>query len=1023
MKILTIRCRNINSLRGETVVDFTRSPLKDSGLFAIIGATGSGKTTLLDCITLALFGEVPRLKNISAEAIRKGGLIITKNETDCFAEVKYSCSDGIFISRWSVRKKRGSPNFDNPRMSVTNEAETPLADKNKEVIKLNEENIGLSYEQFVKSIILCQGEFAKFLKSDKNDRAKLLEEITRTSGFRQIGKKAYEKFKRQQELLGHRVSYFNRIQEKLLGEEQKLALQSDLVNVGIQISTTSEEAVALGRKIEIRRQLDELKGQVDKRKATKDLLGEQLMAFNARHEDGIHIYKSLLPYKDDLKEFGRQTGLAAEAAKEIGVLEKSQSSANAVVVGCLKQLSEWLKEEVSENDYIDHLEAFREKVMALQTKKKQADIEAGQFLQQLKQIFVSPFLKIEQQQFRDQGDNVMLISKLQFRMDTAVAKFETYVTTEGVGEGNVEEKRSELQGMIRDLEIATKEVKDLKEQSALYSELTARHTLINKQYGNLQGDLEVSRLQLSVHEQGFKTAEEERRMMLSEQSFEEYRSQLTEGLPCPLCGSEHHPYVHQYAKDLGKAETKYLASQAALVKARNDAQDIMLRCNDAAKELGFVKERMEDAWQKSKQLDEQLKAFSIRTGLQDLENLEVIDRLLLKYMSDLEKLVVYQTYLSARPLFIQALDGMRAFDQKCNEILEQEKAIDLVYKGTDIQQDCRQKRAALDQAIRTREEIMQQTGNFRTQLSKSDLACREVLYRIARPIKEMGYEGPEAALRAVMDEKDYLSLVEQQHSIATELQTAVELLKSDEQKFLGQQGKDDPLFDLASGAVRIDEIKLLLLDLKKEEEDLKHLIRTDLQYRSEIEDGGKEIADMKALMRPWELLNALIGDATGNKFNEFAQKLTLQHLLRYCNLRLKKLHSRYELSMPEADEEDDLVVTDTFMGHERRSVKTLSGGETFIISLALALGLSDLASRDIRIDSLFVDEGFGTLDSETLEEAITTLEQLQAEQSKTVGIISHVESLKERIYTQVRLEKQQSGYSVLSIHPKDKGAE
>jgi exonuclease SbcC len=111
------------------------------------------------------------------------------------------------------------------------------------------------------------------------------------------------------------------------------------------------------------------------------------------------------------------------------------------------------------------------------------------------------------------------------------------------------------------------------------------------------------------------------------------------------------------------------------------------------------------------------------------------------------------------------------------------------------------------------------------------------------------------------------------------------------------------------------------------------------------------------------------------------------------------------------------------MGHERRSVKTLSGGETFIISLALALGLSDLASRDIRIDSLFVDEGFGTLDSETLEEAITTLEQLQAEQSKTVGIISHVESLKERIYTQVRLEKQQSGYSVLSIHPKDKGAE
>jgi exonuclease SbcC len=108
------------------------------------------------------------------------------------------------------------------------------------------------------------------------------------------------------------------------------------------------------------------------------------------------------------------------------------------------------------------------------------------------------------------------------------------------------------------------------------------------------------------------------------------------------------------------------------------------------------------------------------------------------------------------------------------------------------------------------------------------------------------------------------------------------------------------------------------------------------------------------------------------------------------------------------------------MGGERRSVKTLSGGETFIISLALALGLSDLASRDIRIDSLFVDEGFGSLDSDTLEQAITTLEQLQAESNKTVGIISHVESLKDRIYTQIRLEKQNSGYSTMAIFPESK---
>ena len=122
-------------------------------------------------------------------------------------------------------------------------------------------------------------------------------------------------------------------------------------------------------------------------------------------------------------------------------------------------------------------------------------------------------------------------------------------------------------------------------------------------------------------------------------------------------------------------------------------------------------------------------------------------------------------------------------------------------------------------------------------------------------------------------------------------------------------------------------------------------------------------------------------------------------------------------SMSLEGEDDDLVVVDTNMGNERRSVKTLSGGETFIISLSLALGLSDLASRDVLIESLFIDEGFGTLDPEVLETTIGTLEQLQAESNKTVGIISHVDSMRERIYTQVQLEKQQNGFSTMKIYP------
>ena len=143
--------------------------------------------------------------------------------------------------------------------------------------------------------------------------------------------------------------------------------------------------------------------------------------------------------------------------------------------------------------------------------------------------------------------------------------------------------------------------------------------------------------------------------------------------------------------------------------------------------------------------------------------------------------------------------------------------------------------------------------------------------------------------------------------------------------------------------------------------------------------------------------------------------LTLKKLVLLTNERLQKLNDRYLLDMPLEEEDDDLVIIDTYLGEERRSVKTLSGGETFIVSLALALALSDLASKNVKIESLYIDEGFGSLDPEALDVAISTLEQLQVESNKTIGIISHVDSLKERIETQIQLEKNSSGFSKIVI--------
>jgi len=165
-------------------------------------------------------------------------------------------------------------------------------------------------------------------------------------------------------------------------------------------------------------------------------------------------------------------------------------------------------------------------------------------------------------------------------------------------------------------------------------------------------------------------------------------------------------------------------------------------------------------------------------------------------------------------------------------------------------------------------------------------------------------------------------------------------------------------------------------------------------------------------------MNKLIGSADGKKFRSYAQAITLQRLIDVGNDHLRGINPRYRMEYaPPASgsgENLEIIVVDTYHDDNRRTMATLSGGETFLISLALALGLSELASGKRLIQSLFIDEGFGTLDGKTLDQAMTTLEQLRDE-GKTIGLISHVPSLRERIQCQIQLEPVGDGFSRVRI--------
>ncbi len=191
------------------------------------------------------------------------------------------------------------------------------------------------------------------------------------------------------------------------------------------------------------------------------------------------------------------------------------------------------------------------------------------------------------------------------------------------------------------------------------------------------------------------------------------------------------------------------------------------------------------------------------------------------------------------------------------------------------------------------------------------------------------------------------------------------------------------------------------------------LLEQDAKLREQNETLAQQLHTQQQVCHRWAQLDELIGSATGAKFSRFAQGLTLARLVELANHHLHKLNDRYRIHKSN-DEDLNLLIIDTYQAEAVRPMNTLSGGESFLVSLALALGLSDLAGRRTQINSLFIDEGFGTLDAETLDAAITTLDNLR-NAGKTIGIISHVEALKERIHTQIVVTKKPGGVSRVQV--------
>jgi len=281
----------------------------------------------------------------------------------------------------------------------------------------------------------------------------------------------------------------------------------------------------------------------------------------------------------------------------------------------------------------------------------------------------------------------------------------------------------------------------------------------------------------------------------------------------------------------------------------------------------------------------------------------------------------------------------------------------------------------------------------------------------ARQMRQTDFEGEEDYLQARLPGEEQQSLAKAEEELKTEgtkLQTSL----NNSWKNL-QQEKDkkvtDESYEMLEEKLQTgeQELKTIQQEIGADERALRESQETARKLKAQMQ----EIEKQKEELGRWQILHNLIGSSDGKKYRNFAQGLSFDIMIKHANHQLQKMSDRYVLRR-NPDQVLELNVIDNYQAGEIRSTANLSGGESFIVSLALALGLSAMASRKVRVDSLFLDEGFGALDDDVLDTALNTLAELQHE-GKLIGLISHVPALKECISTQIQVLPQSGGRSLL----------
>ena len=953
MKILAIRLKNLTSIEGTVEVDFTAEPLCSAGIFAISGPTGAGKSTLLDALCLALYDKAPRfaasvesvnLADVGDNRINQSDVrnLLRRGTSDGYAEVDFLGVDGHrYRSCWSVRRTRNKVSGSlQPQMMEVKELDTgkEFQGTKKELLAQLVELIGLTYEQFTRTVLLAQNDFATFLKSKGAAKAELLEKLTGTGVYSFISQEVFARNKAAQEeiaLIHNKMSVI-----ELIPEEEQLALQKEKEllaekrSEGIKLLAEQNAQLNVVRSLKTQEELrtkkqKEEQGEQARLKTALDILASQ--------EEGLVRFKAQWEaIQPDLKR-ARQLDVQIQSQQE-GYIQSQQ-----LLQAARKQVQEQDKRKRMVEEQL-HL--------SYQTLRRLLNVAGTEDSLLLEQV--------EETLRQEEGNLSAGIETNEKRLERLNAFGYPSLAEEQVKLQKELARQQNIRQLTEALKKAMSEIEHLEKEAADCSkELSEREVVLKT----------VQRLY------------ENARMAVGK-DVKALRRQLEEGEACPVCGSTSHPYHReQEVVDtlFRNMEQEYNAATAVYQQVNN--RSIALQRDLAHQKMiaGQVREQL-SAFQKE----------SADTGNEEQiqQRLGELAKLILEYRNlyaewqrgdeEIKKLRSHYEALRENVSRCRlAMQKVSAANEQSvllqNAAIAEQKRFEVIEKALDT---LRRERSGLlkgKSADEAEAAVARREGELNLALEK---ARKEV------ETAQNGLSGLQGELKQIASSIEELQVRQKQIEFPEQLPEAI---KKQQEENLNTER-----------SLSIIEARLL----------------QQAKNKAAVELIAKELSEKQSVADRWAKLNKLIGSADGTKFKVIAQSYTLNLLLLHANKHLSYLSKRYKLQQVPGTLA--LQVVDCDMCDEIRTVYSLSGGESFLISLALALGLSSLSSNNLKVESLFIDEGFGSLDAESLRTAMEALEQLQM-QGRKIGVISHVQEMSERISVQVQVHKKVNGKSVLSV--------